>query len=100
MAHGLGRSRRVVLEREKKRRPGLKAEAELGMRTFLFHAFRQRLETGNDLRKVHRDRLKGGSESFFGLAEALKEPGKKTPVKFRMRPSAKGWEVETGVGSG
>ena len=71
-------TRRAIIEREKKPRPGLKADQELGLRAIFLKLFLERLELdGAHLHSSHMEKLKEATVNFIGIAQEFATQGKK-----------------------
>lgn len=93
LAARLGVTRRAILEREKKPRPGLKADQELGLRAIFMKLFLDQLERdGSHLHPGHLGRLKEAVQGFIGLAEGFAVQGKKRKTTLTRNASKEHWD--------
>ena len=93
LAARVGVTRRAIIEREKKPRPRLKADQELGLRAIYMKLFLERLERdGSHLHPDHLAKLREAAKNFIGLAEAFAVQGKKRKTTLTRDDNRRLWQ--------
>jgi transcriptional regulator with XRE-family HTH domain len=94
LAGRLGLTRRAIVEREKRVRPGLKDDQEVGLRAVLFVGFMKRLEReGSHLTAGQLKHLRAAYSRFLDLIETLKPQARKERATFARDEDHKRWEL-------
>jgi DNA-binding XRE family transcriptional regulator len=92
LAKKLGITRRAVIEREKKPRPGLRADQEMGLRVILLAGFKARLEQeGSHLDPAHEKTLEQAVSGFIDFAQSLTKQSRKQRATLTRDTRRRQW---------